>query len=705
MSKKIRLLLSVIAASSASSVFSQPENEPSTDSKQTRFLPLEHVIVSIPAHQKDARTAMPVSVLDGDELRQRASASLGETLNQTPGMSSASFGPGVGQPVIRGQQGPRVQVLQNSLPSLDVSSNSADHAVSVEPMLADSIEILRGPATLLYGGGAIGGIVNVLDGRIPNKPVSSPQGGLELRHSSVDDGRTAVFRGDAGYGAWQFHVDGVYRDWGEPDIPGLAINPANVQDVDESSDGFLANASGRSRQFAAGAARHFEGGYWGLSYSELRRDYGIPAGVHHHGDEHEHEDDEASDHDHEEAAHEEEEGGIDLNVIQRRWDVAGDRHGEGFWELLRWRLAYSEYEHVEVEADGAEGTRFQRDALAGRAELSHRELGNWHGVLGVQWLDSDFSALGEEAFVPKTHQQNLGLFWLEDYHGGGWQIELGLRGEFDRLDPRQGGLSKRHTESVSSSLGGTYDVNEVLSLGMSLARSSRAPTAEELFSNVLNDEGSYIVHGATGSIEVGDQDLSREVTNSADVSLDLDSQRWQGSVALFYKDFENYIYLDRDESGDDELMFYRQQNAEFKGLEYEFSYLLWQGRGDLRVTLFGDRVSAELADGDAIPRLPPQRDGLRLAWQTDQLTAGLSWLRAADQRRAGRRESATEGYHRLDATLSWSLDRGGNRYIWSLSGRNLGDELIRSSSSVIRDYAPEPGRNLVLSLRIDFNAQ
>lgn len=709
MNNKVTLLVSVCAAVSAP-VFSQVSQDVEKLGAKERP-PMEHVIVSIPAHQKDARTAMPITVLDGDELNQRAAATLGDTLRQTPGMASASFGPAVGQPVIRGQQGPRVQVLQNSLPSLDVSTNSADHAVSVEPVLADSIEILKGPSTLLYGGGAIGGIVNVLDGRIPSRAINGVKGSTEFRHSSVDDGRTGVFRVDGGNGDWAVHVDGLYRDWSDPDIPGLAINPRNVADIEENSDGFVANADGRTRRFSIGAAHHFDTGYWGLSYSELSNDYGIPAGVHHHDEDHEHEHEHEEDHeeDHDEEGgdhddHEESAEGIRLNIQQKRWDVAGDLHLSNFWELMRWRMAYSEYEHVEVEPSGETGTRFQRDALAARLELSHQAIGDWHGVVGMQWLDSEFSAEGEEAFVPATDRQNLGLFWLEDYHSKHWQLEMGLRGELDRLSPDAGAFADADIYSVSGSLGALYDVNDFLTLGVSLAQSRRAPTAEERYSNGVNDVDSYVVHGATGLIEVGDENLGREKADSADVSVKLHYQRLQGSLTLFYKAFEDFIYLQNtgQQVDDIEVLSYRQEDADFRGLEYELSYLLWQGAGEVSVSLYGDRVSAELDNGGDIPRLPPQRDGLRLEWRHGALTAGLDWQRAAAQRRAGLSEASTAGYHRMDASVAWRYETVAATYTWSVRGRNLNDELIRSSSSFIRDYAPEAGRSVVLALRVDF---
>lgn len=695
------------ATSSTSITEGDHANGPGQGHHQSEH-PMEHVIVSMPAHRQDARTAMPVTVLSNEALRRQAALSLGETLSQMPGLASASFGPAVGQPVIRGQHGPRVMVLENGLPSLDVSSNSADHAISAEPLLADSIEVLRGSSSLLYGGGAIGGVVNVIDGRIPSRPQNGLSGAAEIRHSSVDNGRNGVFRVDAGDGQWAWHVDGLYRDWDAPDIPGLAINPANVDDIEDNSDGVLSNADGRGRRLSLGGARHYDSGYWGVSYTHLDNRYGIPAGVHHH-DDHSHDDllEDGHHDEHDEAADDGhgDEGGINLQVKQRRWDLAGDQHfaeaALGPWELLRWRLTYSEYEHREVEADGEVGTLFQRDAAAARLELVHQPIGDLHGVVGLQALSSTFSAEGEEAFVPETEQRNLGLFWLEDLHGDGWQVELGLRGEFDQL--QTAAFADRDTHSVSGSVGGTVDLSDQLQVGLSLAQSRRAPSAEERYANGMNSVGSYVVHGATGLIELGDADLGRETANSGDLLFKADFDELTAEVSLFYADFNDYIYLAN--SGTEQLgsavYQYRQQDARFSGLEYRLDYLLWQGLGEFSVGLFGDRIRAQLDQGGDIPRLPPRRDGLRMGWTLSQLSAELSWVRAAAQTRPGQGESPTAGYHRLDASVSWAFDAPGGRYTLSVRCKNLGDEMIRSSSSFIRDYAPEPGRSLELALRLD----
>ena len=659
---------------------------------------MEHVLVTMPMHKKEAQTALPVTVLDGDDLKRQAAATIGETLNHSPGLSSASFGPAVGQPVIRGQQGARVQVLQNGLPALDVSTNSADHAVSVEPILADSIEILRGPATLLYGGGAIGGVINVVDGRIPVKPLDGVEGVAEFRSGSVDDGRSGVFRVDAGDGSWVVHVDGLYRDWSDPDIPGLAINPRNVEDTDESTDGFIGNASGRTRRVTVGSSYHFEDGYWGLSYSELSNQYGIPSGVHHHEEEH----DDHEDHDHEEHGEE----GVNLVIDQTRWDMAGDLHFDGPIDLLRWRLSYSDYQHQEIESSGEVGTTFSKEAWAGRLELSHRPWGNWHGVWGLQWLDADFSALGEESFVPENTTQTVGVFWLEDYHADKWSLEAGIRADIDSVKIVNTIADDQEETSFSTSLAGIYDLNDVWSLSLALSESQRAPNAEERFSNIGNTIDHYVVHGATGAIEIGDENLKTEKSRNADVSLRADFGAVTGKITVFHNQFSDYIYLDNTgtQSDDADILQYRQQDATFKGAEYELSYNLSPASTEQQyeLKLFGDRVSAELDSGQNVPRLPPGHDGVSVAWMWRAWQADMSYVHAHAQNKAGVNEAATAAYNRVDASISRDFTLAGTVYTAILKGRNLADEEIRSSASFIRDYAPEAGRNIELALRVSF---
>ncbi|CAA0079571.1 putative TonB-dependent receptor [Zhongshania aliphaticivorans] len=672
---------------------------------------VEHVLVTMPMHKKEAQTALPVTVLSGDELKRQAAATIGETLNLSPGLSSASFGPAVGQPVIRGQQGARVQVLQNGLPALDVSTNSADHAVSVEPVLADSIEILRGPATMLYGGGAIGGVVNVIDGRIPVKAVNGVEGAAEFRNTSVDDGRSGVFRVDAGNGRWVVHVDALYRDWSDPDIPGLAINPDNVDDIEENTDGSIGNASGRTRRVTLGSSYHFEDGYWGVSYTELSNQYGIPSGVHHHDEDHEeedHDDDDHDDHDedHDEDHEDHDEDGVNIVIDQTRWDAAGDLHLAGPLDLFRWRVSYSDYQHQEIESTGEVGTTFSKEAWAGRLELSHKPWGNWHGVWGLQLLESDFSALGEESFVPENTTRSVGLFWLEDYHADKWSLEAGLRADFDSLEIAQSVADDQDDSSVSASLAGMYDISDIWVVSLALSESQRAPNAEERFSNIGNDLSNYVVHGATGAIEIGDENLETEKSRNVDLSLRANAGDVRAKFSIFYNEFSDYIYLDNTGTQSDEtdILQYRQQDASFSGVEYEVSYDLASVGAEQRYTfsLFGDRVDAELDNGDNVPRLPPGHDGLSVAWQWQDWQANVSYVYAHAQNDVGVNDTTTDAYKRVDASIARDFVLAGNDYTIMLKGRNLADEEIRNSTSFIRDYAPEAGRNIELVMRVNF---
>src|SRR5690606_18983360 len=226
--------------------------------------------------------------------------------------------------------------------SADASAVSADHAVTMEAMLAESDEILRGPATLIYGGGAIGGVVNVIDNRIPRESPKMPlQGAIEQRHDSATDGNTSVFKLEGGSETLAFHLDGVYRDWNAVDIPGLAFNPTAIDDVDESSDGYIANSDGRNNSVTAGVSWLFDDGYFGVSIAEMENEYGVPAGGHGH-----HEDETEEEH----AAHGED--GIRIDMRQRRYDVQGEwRELAAAVETLRGHVTYSDYEHSEIEGD------------------------------------------------------------------------------------------------------------------------------------------------------------------------------------------------------------------------------------------------------------------------------------------------------------------------------------------------------------------
>ncbi|MAZ89027.1 MAG: hypothetical protein CL693_15475 [Cellvibrionaceae bacterium] len=316
---------------------------------------LEEVIVSAsPVHAQHSDNARPIAVLKGDELRNKASATLAQTLSGQVGVASASFGPGVGNPVIRGQSSNRVKVMQDNLDTLDASNTSADHANTTEPLLADQIEILRGPSTLRFGSGAIGGVVNVIDGRIPTKMLKeSISGAIESRYTSSNHESASVFRLDGGLGQFAWHADGLYRDSSDVDIPGLS----NPEDPEDSSDGYIANSESRANAYSVGGSWIGERGYIGLSFNQQENLYGIPAGAHVHHEEEDDDDHHDDDDDHDE--HGDEEEVIRVDMEQTRYDLKAQllEPFSGF-EKLTLRIGHNDYEHRELE--GAEvGTVFE----------------------------------------------------------------------------------------------------------------------------------------------------------------------------------------------------------------------------------------------------------------------------------------------------------------------------------------------------------
>lgn len=645
-------------------------------------LHLETVIVSATLHKTVAETALPVTVMSGADLQQRAASSIGATLDSSPGLANASFGPGVGQPVIRGQQGPRVQVLENGASSGDASGVSADHAVTVEAMLAESIEVLRGPSTLLYGGGAIGGVVNVIDNRIPKQAVDGQlfdgvSGAIEYRHDNNDDGNTSVFKLDGGSGAIGWHLDGVYRDWGDIEIPGSAFNRAHIVDTPDSS-GFVGNTAGRNHGLSGGVSWLFDSGYLGVSVSDMSNYYGIPAVA---GGE----------------------SGIHIDMQQQRYDVAGEWGDLGdLVEALRWRLTYTDYAHEELEDTGAVGTRFTNKTWQNRVELVHGEIAGWHGVVGLQLKRSDFAALGEESFVPESITQSAGLFAVEDYHFDDVIYELGLRVDRDSVDPLSQNSSAVSHTMANVSTGAIWQFASDWNLGLALSRSQRAPTVEELFANMGNDAASWVVHGATQSIEVGDVGLHEEVSQNIDVTLSHKSERYDGFVTFFHNQFRDFIFLantGRSNSDGVPVLFYSQENAQFNGVEFNLTTQLAQNEfGKLSADIYGDNVQGELDRSGDVPRMPPWRIGARLHWALRSWSAYAGVLKAAAQTHPGAFETSTDDYARLDAGVSYTLAMG---QVF-VRGTNLSNQSIRASTSFLRDYSPEPGRSIETGVRFSF---
>ncbi|WP_428999353.1 TonB-dependent receptor [Stenotrophomonas rhizophila] len=688
---------------------------------------LSAVKVTASPLQGDAESlARPVDVLAGERLDEQKAGTLGDTVAKLPGVQSTFFGPGVGRPIIRGQEGPRVAVLYNGMGNMDASTVSADHATSIEPFLADQIEVLKGPATLLFGSGAIGGAVNVVDGRIardlPDRPLS---GRAEVRGNSVNDERSGMFRLDGVNGNWVLHVDGLVRNGDDYRIPGYAVidgledhsgHDHEEGDTDEPRRGTLDNSSIRTRAGGVGATWLGEGGYFGASASTYRTNYGIPNGAHVHAD-----DDHDHDHDHGDEEEEGDEHDVRIDMVQNRFEAKGGIYNPvSFLKNINLRTAYTDYEHVELEA-GTPSTRFTNRGVEARLEAVQQQIGGWDGAFGLQFGNSDFGAKGEEAFVPDTGTRNVGLFVLQEKQFGPFKLELGGRHDQVKLDPT-GDYRARTFDATNLSAAGIWKLNDAVDLRFGVDGSERAPTNEELYA-----AGAHI---ATRSLEIGDANLKTERGQRVELGIHTHSDRLDFSASIYQTKFKDFIYLaDTGVVESLPVRLWTQQDATFKGAEAEALVHLFEGNsGDWDLRVFGDYVKAELdgsgsrsvdiavphgdhdhnytvdlANSGYLPRISPARVGADLRWSRDGWRASVGAVRYSSQKDTAQNEAESAGYTLVDAHFAYRWDRSdSNSYEVFLDGNNLTNREARAHTSLLRDYSPLPGRGVAFGIRAYF---
>jgi iron complex outermembrane receptor protein len=647
---------------------------------QTENHPEELIVTGVPHQRAPGELAQSVTVVAGDELDRTRAATLGETLADQLGMSSSNFGAGASRPIIRGLAGARVRMLEDGIDSMDAATVSDDHAVTVEPLAADQIEIFRGPTTLLYGSGAVGGVVNTVTARIPTRvPEDGFEGAAEVRGDSVADGRGAALRLDGGSGPFAWHFDAGRRESDDYEIPGFAHTDADPSAPDPDDVlGVVENSATESQGAAVGASWLGDAGFVGLGVNAFDTTYGIPG------------------HHHEEG---EEAAAVRIDLEQRRVDLRGGWDGlAGGIEGVNVRLGVNDYEHVELEGD-AIGTRFTNDAKELRLELHHRPVGPWSGAFGIQLTDREFAAVGEEAFVPPVDTSTLGVFVVEDLDLDAWQLSLGARLESQEHRPANG-LPVYDDRATSLSLGGVRALRGGYSFVATLALSERLPVAEELYS-----DGPHL---ATGVMQIGDAALGEETAQHVDIGLRGQGALLDWSVTAFHTRYDDFIYLADTGAIDpvDELpiFVYAHADAEFDGFEAEiFVTLLEEGASAVDMRLFADYVRGELRSGESLPRLPPLRYGARFEYHNGRLLVGLEGTRYDDQDDIAPFEEKTEGYFLLDADLRWRLVRdSGVELELFLNASNLGDEEARKHTSFVKEIAPLPGRNFALGIRSRF---
>ncbi len=657
-----------IALALALPVIASAQDISGKDPRHDEAKDLDRVVVTAsPLRLTAEELSQPVDVLSGERLDQAKSATLGETLGKLPGVQSSNFGAGVGRPIIRGLDGPRVGVLSGGLSNQDVSTISQDHATSIEPFLADQIEVLKGPATLLYGSGAIGGVVNIVDGRIAERPLDETfKGRAELRYDSVNRGRTAMARFDASGadGALVLHADGVYRDQDDYDTP----------------DGEQLNSFVETRTGAFGASYIGADGFIGFSASRYDNRYGNPG---------------------EPGNPSAGEAGVSLDMLQNRFELKTGINRD-FWifDGLRGSFANTNYEHTEFE--GAEvGTVFTNEANEGRLELTHRTFGNWTGAVGFQAGERTFEAVGAEAFVPRTNTRSQGLFWMEHGQWNALQVDLGVRA--DRVRSDAAGQPRRTFTPLSLSAGALWRFNDTWRVTVNLDRAERAPAEEELFA-----DGPHV---ATASYEIGDSTFRVERANQTEVGVHDHGARFEAKASVYATRFDGFIYLAETgtftppEPGEDPLPIrqWSQADAKFRGIEAEVTaHLLDNASGKLDLRAFGDHVRGELDSGENLPRIAPSRFGVDLNWNTDRWRAALGATRVMRQDDVAADETETGGYTLVDAHFAWHWDT--DDYGWEVfvDANNLGDVDARVHTSFLKDNVVLPGRNFGLGVRLFF---
>ncbi|MDQ8020649.1 MAG: TonB-dependent receptor [Moraxellaceae bacterium] len=647
--------------------------------------------VTVSASALDTRSdemTTPATVLSDEQLVQRRAATLGGTLSGEMGISQTHFGAGASRPVIRGMDAARVRIMSDGAEVVDASTISPDHAVAVEPMLARRIEVLRGPSALAYGGGAVGGVVNVLDERVPTAvPEKGVAGAVELRGASAAREGAAAAAVTVGSGNFAMHMEGLKRYAGDYKVG------------DGWSGGDKVEGSyNRSGTGSVGASWIGTRGYIGLAYTAQRNDYGLPGHSHdlegcHAHDDHlhcgEHEDEEEHDHAHEEG------GGVPrVDMRSDRWDLRGELSEPiaGF-SKARLRAGITDYKHDEIEGEEV-ATTFRNKSHDVRVELEHRKIAGWRGVLGLQTTASDFSAVGEESYIQPTETRRQALFLLEEFRSGNWRFEAAARQEWQRIDAEGDQPDTRHT-GTSLSAGANWQFMPQYSLSTTLSRSQRLPTATELYAEGL--------HMATRTYERGNASLDKETSTNVDLTLRKQGGNTRFSVSAYYNHIKDFIYGQTlDEHDGLQLIQYAQRDASFTGVEGEIRQAVHPRVG---VSLLGDYVRARFDDGPGnrnIPRVPAARTGVRVDGNWQGWEGQVEVWRVFAQDDTADFESRTSGYNVVNIGASYGTRLGGFDTSFYARIDNLTNQLAYAHTSFIKDAAPLPGRNFVLGARLAF---
>lgn len=681
----------------------EPANSADGAQDEYHTKPSQEIIVTgvLPTRRVDMLSS--VAVVQGEALTQALRPSIGETLQHEPGVSATSFGPSASRPVLRGLQGERVRVLTDGIGSIDVSNTSADHAVVVNPLLAERIEVLRGPQSLLYGSSAIGGVVNVIDKRIPRSVPEEPIHVDALAgYGTAADERSVSGAVDVPIAKnWVVHADGSYLKTGNMRIGGYALTSALREEAlatdaaggsDDEIDfaanaavkGKLPNSQAKTWTAGAGIAYIGDGGSFGVSYSHYDSLYGVPIRY--------------------ATQVGEEQEGPRLSLAQDRLDARAEINADtSVIEKITLRLGYADYSHFELGEDGSIGTAFYNKGMEGRLEFGQTKHGAWQGVTGMQLFTRDFNVVGDEAFLPKNSTTQLGLFTLQQLDYGALKLEAGARYEHSDLSAQPGAdqdqffSGSRSFDTFSGSLGASYGLTDSWRFGVNLSRTERAPAAEELFANGP--------HAGTEAYEVGNPDFKLEKSWGVEAILRGAGNNYTFEASAYHTWFSDFIYDDLTGEEEDGLPVYQfaQADARFYGFEAQGSLTLAEiGSTRIVADALGDYVHATIVGVGAAPRIPPLRVLGGLAVQTTKFDVRGEVEHAWAQNRTSEYETRTPAYTLVNAEVNirpWGETRP---LSFALSANNIFDVVARRAASYLKDYAPLSGRDLRVTAKVSF---
>ncbi len=680
-----------------------------------RHVHMEEIVVSAsPVALARSELVNPIGVLVGRDLIESSALSFGESLKEMPGISSTYFGPAISRPIIGGVGGSRVKILQQGVETGDLSDQGADHAMNIDAFDAGRIEIIRGPSALLYGSNATGGVINIIDGRVPNeRPERFVEGTVMGRLGSVADERGGGGNISGAFGNFVWRARALVRESGDITTPEYMQEEEHGEERLEDEDHeeetpepkeeehaevhltSIENSGSSLTRGSFGLSWIGRRGYIGSAVTVHNNDHGIP------GHAHDEEEEEEIDEDHEEEEGVEE---VTAEMTSRTYDLEGAyRFSNAVLRGIRFRAALTDYETAELEhlEEGDEegfSTILGKDQLEGRLEVDHVLASNMIGVAGIQIANSELTIEGSEAFLPNALSTGISVFALERINFDAFRFEFSGRMQWQSHDPRESGMTKKSFSALSLSGGVNYERSENIIFSLSWARAAKMPDVTELYAQGL--------HTAIRAVEIGNEDLEVETTNGLTIASHIQREPFTATISAYTNQANNFIYFAPTERAEEGNPIYQmnQAKARISGMEVDTRFELLHGpTSHLVLRLWGDYVRGRLVENEEdLPRMPPLRVGAGLRYAAGNFGVDFSIKHVTDQELVFPGEEGTNGYTMANATVRYRLIVGSTVQNISLQGMNLTNVLAREHTSFVKGLVPLPGRDIRLSYTFVF---